>query len=69
VILAEGKLNAHPMELWQQHRKVRRFDPPRGGSHLVRLWRRHVESGASLDERQRPFRGVESTSLRLRSGR
>jgi hypothetical protein len=62
VILAEKMLEAHPLELWQQHRKVQRFDPPQAESHLARLWRQHVESGASLDEQQ-PLRGVESASL------
>lgn len=27
--LAEAKLNAHVMELWQQHRKVRSYEPRR----------------------------------------
>jgi hypothetical protein len=30
---AADRMNAHAMELWQQHRKVRRFDPSEADSH------------------------------------
>ncbi len=30
--LAAARMNGRAMELWQQQRRVRRFDPPRPGS-------------------------------------
>lgn len=38
LVFANGKLNAHPMELWEQHRKVFRFEASGEQNHVQRAW-------------------------------
>lgn len=47
VIFAETKLNAHPLELWQHGRKVKRFDPAQVGDHVKQVWAQQGGNPAS----------------------
>lgn len=35
---ARGKLDGHPLELWQDHRKVHRFDALPSDDHVLKVW-------------------------------
>ena len=38
LVFANGKLNAHPMELWEQHRKVARLETSTESNHVLKVW-------------------------------
>ena len=38
LVFANGKLNAHPMELWEQHRKVARLEASTESDRVLKMW-------------------------------
>jgi len=38
LIFARSKLNAHAMELWEQHRKIERFEPRSVEERIAQSW-------------------------------
>lgn len=47
LLFANGKLNAHPMELWEQHRKVARLEASSGRNHVLKVWSRRETADVS----------------------
>lgn len=47
LLFARGKLNSHPMELWQEHRKVARLDASAEQNHVQKVWSRRETVSAN----------------------
>jgi hypothetical protein len=41
---AEQKLDGQPLELWQEARKVRRFEPLAAGVHALNVWQQRSDA-------------------------
>lgn len=44
-IIARGKLDGHPLELWEGHRKVERLEPEASGAHVLKVWQQRSGAG------------------------